>query len=383
MKTTLALFLLAATAKAQGRTIEGTVQETFVERSGSKRPAFVCEGKTDLPEESRLDGWVYFSPFEIGRHLASQAVEVKERKFRIEIPIFPERTLAGTYVIVVKFNPYLQQQKILDALAAQVREYELRLTLTIGTEDEIEKDRLRIYAKLGAEIQSLRSIADAAIAAVKDPMSDGDWRRSMEKWTDQIEATERAVSHVPEYRALGLDDLSEQFMEELGQAVHHVLGSARFCRLSPSDPEAVKVLHEVRKRIDEMIRPVALRLGFEKATSGELAARLPEARKPAIQTLELYRGTIKNPTPDGREYFKAQLALHKKKFQEVALGMTEIAPEKHQEGIRSLMEKGMALFRAAQEAATLEDDRYDTLRELLNEFTSEVEALESALQESP
>lgn len=359
----MAFLLLASSAWAQARRIEATAKEVLTD---SKRPAFVCEGTTTLPETGRLDAKVYFGEVEVGRHLDSSALEVREGKFRFTFPVFSEKTLAGSYVVCVEFNPYLQQQKVQDELGRDLRHYEVQVPLVVGTERDAVTDRRRVFGQLGDEIQILRGIAEKACASPPD-------NRRKREWNEQIRAIEKRSFNVPEYRALRLDDISEQFLEDLAQLVHHLLEVA-------DDEEARK---EHRKRIEDLVRPVALRLGLEKASSAELAEKLPEARKPVIQAAELYRSTRKNPTVDAKEYYKAQMALHRKKFQEVTLAMTEVAPEKFQEGIRSLMQKGMDLFRAAQEAREFEDDRSDALRELAEHFRREADAFESALKEPP
>ncbi len=374
--------LIAILVLAQARKIEGTAQETTVETEGRKRPAIACEGTTDLPEKSRLDARLYYGPLEFGRHLDFRVAEVTDGKFRVVFPTFPEKNLAGSYSIHVEFNPYLQQQEIQEKLGKHLRLYDVEIPLTIGSEADTANDRRRVQVRLGAEIDALREIVGAVSARIGEKPAAAEWIRITQDWSARIREIELRCVNVPEYRALRIDDLSEQSMEELTACVHHVIRAAGERLARPEDATAAAAFEEHRKGFDLLRRPVVLRLGIEKASAKELADRLLGVRSPVVDANEFYRGMRKEKAPEA-DYYRSRLGLFRKAFRRAALEMVDIAPDPRQEAVRGILEKGTAFFRGAEEAGDFKEDRTDALRELLEEFRKEVDSFEAALRDSP
>lgn len=377
MRTAIAFLCLAGAAFAQGKKIEGTARESVADR----RPVLVCEGTTDLPDGSRFDVRVYFGQVEQGRHLFQKAIEVKDGKFSAELPVFARQTLKGHYLLHVEFNPYLQDAGVQQKLGKQLRHYEGRIPLTIGTEKEIDEDRHRVKRQLGAEVEILKGIVAQADAKLAQKPSEDEWERAAKEWSEMIHQVENRCHDVAEYRALRLDDLSEQSIEDLAHCVERVIASAGLCRAKPGDAEAAKQLDEHRKGFDWMRRPVALRLGLEKATAEEMRKLIPDFRTPVLESAGLYVKIIKKPDPDQREYFKAMLLYYQQQFREHMLGLAEVAPEPHLESVRTLLEKGTEFFRVVDAAKEMKENRKDEVLDAQKAFAAVLEAFEASLKE--
>lgn len=374
--------LLAILLLAQARKIEGSAHESTVEANGKKLPAIACEGTTDLPEKSRLDAKLYYGPLEFGRHLDFRVAEVTDGKFRMVFPTFPEKNLAGSYSIHVEFNPYLQQQEIQEKLGKHLRLYEVEIPLAIGTEEDAARDRRRVQERLGREVDALRNLVGGVMAKLAERPAAVEWNRFAQDWGTYIREIERRCIGVPEYRALRIDDLSEQSMEELTACVYAIIRAAGAWLAKPDDAALASALQEHRTGFDTLRRPIVLRLGVEKASAKELTDRLNGVRTPVVDAHEFYRALRKEKAPE-IDYYKAKLGLYRKAFRRAALEMVDIAPDARQEAVRKILEKGTSFFRGAEEAGDFKDDRTDTLRELLEEFRKEVDAFEAALRNSP
>lgn len=381
MRTAIALLLLVGTASAQAPKIEGTARDGTVQEGGSPRPAFLCEGQTDLPEGSRLDVRVYFGEIEMGKHLFLQAIEVKDGKFSVALPVFRRQTLKGHFVLHVEFNPYLQDPAIQKKLGKQLKNYDAKIPLTVGTEREIEEDRRRVMRQLGAEVDGLRTIVEQVNAELARKPGADSWARSVKAWSEAIHDIENRCHDVPEYKALRIDDISEQSIEDLAHCVDRVIDAAGRCLSSTQDAEAVKQLQEHCKGFDWMRRPVALRLGIEKATAKELTDLLPEVQTPLLESAKLYVTIIKKPDPDQREYFKAMLKHYQAMFRERAFGLSEIAPDKHLEAVRTLIEKGNEFFRIADEAKEMKENRKNEVLDAQKAFADTLSAFQNSLKE--
>lgn len=380
MRTAAALLLMASAAVAQNRRIEGTVTDAVVEENGRRRPLLRCEGTTNLPDGSRMDLHACYGVYQPGRHLAFRAVAVKDGRFAADLALFPEKNLAGTYVVRVFFSPYNQEQEVVEKLGKELRVYSAELVLTIGTDADVDADRRRAYARLGAEIELLRTVVSEVEKKLGQRVAPSEWEMLVGAWTGAIEAAERRVHGVPEYKAFGIADISEQVFEDLATCVRRVIDAAAARLAAPDDPKAAKAFEECKKGFEWTRRPAVLRLGLEKATSGEITEMIPPLRAHLFETLRLY-GETRRVGRDVADGYRIVVSRHRREFREGVLRMSEVSHDRHAEAVRGLMEKGLAFFRAAIEAGDFKQDRREDLRDLLDEFDKQIKVLQASLKE--
>ena len=153
MRTFFLFLSLALSAAAQIPTeysLEATLKEGLNEKTG--QPVFLMNGKTSLPDGSALSAHLYYDEVSPGRDLRYLSVKVKEGRFSATFPLFQTKTLSGTYIVHLLFNPYLQQRAIRASMGEQIREYQCEAKLKVGDDTSLNKDRQRVHRELGKKI---------------------------------------------------------------------------------------------------------------------------------------------------------------------------------------------------------------------------------------
>ncbi len=360
MALTLLFPIILACARDDLR-IEVTLRDQPGDGSG-KRPLLVCDGTTNLPDRSRIDLSLYFDqtrPCELIRN----AVEVKGGTFSYEFDYFgPPRNMAGPYLIRATFDPFLQKQQILEMLDDRARKIHAEGRLHVGTPLDAEQDRRHWYGTLLREIRSVTDFARQADARYYRDKNAGrfdprEWQRSYAEAAESSLQTFRRVVGVPHYKALGLNSVTNEGMEELRGLVLHFITQCLAVLSHPNDPQGANVLREGRIHLDRTEQ------------------RLTEMLSPSRVDVKLLKGLVEDArrilreatTADGEGRARAQ-AL----FRAAVISIDRSVPKTFHEAIVRLAGDAVPLFEAPdadrQKAVRLQEALDRQLQDLLREI---------------
>lgn len=156
-----------------------------------KDGAFIVEGTTDLPDGARLTLHVDHPRDTQPVRLAVTNVEVKEGKFRGELPVFAGAAFPGTYTVGVTYDPMLQR-------AGADLPFRTLDVKAVADGDEIQ-----------ARLDYLRALHDA-IASMGTVA-----REWPEGWKARLDGGLLTFSARPETRILSLVEIAEENVDVL------------------------------------------------------------------------------------------------------------------------------------------------------------------------
>lgn len=381
MKTLFAFLLLALPAAAQVPTqysVEATLKEDRDEKTG--RPVFVCSGTTNLPDGSLLSTHLYYGEVSPGRDLRYGAVKVQAGTFSVSLPVFLQRTLSGTYVAHVLFNPYLQQRVVRTTMGDQVREYQVSATLRVGDGNAVREDRKRVHLDLARKIDALWNVGQELRSLVaRDPSRDA-WQQEVEKWRETVRKTVEACHDVAEYKALAIADISGEAVEDLSQGLHQLIDAAGAYLGDRDNAEYPATMARLFRILDIIRHDCRRRLGLAFANAVERKRLLDTAREGILMTGGLYSWLRKDPKAT-TVVFRARLEEFQKEYARQVELLLDGIPRKHHELVRGLQERARTLFEIVEKAPGAKVDPTQNIRAAVDAYLEYDEPLEARLKD--
>ena len=308
----VATLLLLALAGQETLTLQGELKD--VPPQGKDGPALLCEGTTNLPNNSALVAHLYYGKPVGGREIFKDTAIVKGGKFSQYFPVFERRNFPGLYSVRLIYDPQLQNLGAPDFPHTAV-EY----TLQIGTAADVDAEGKAVRGQLIAEIRALIAIADQMKSKHEGLREKPQAEREApaKAWQQELlEIRKRASprSH-PEYFILNLDFIADSGFEDLGS----ILSSCARCFVLNQHEKMTEGLTRLRQTGEYWIGEIA---NPRLSDLGQMASHIEECRK-------ILRKLLDNPDeplkPARTRYLEITALLDKSvppDFHEVILGAT-------------------------------------------------------------
>lgn len=309
----LALAAIPASEGGQERlTLQGELKD--VPPQGKDGPAFLCEGTTNLPNNSFLVAHLFYGSPAGGREIFKDTAVVRGGKFTQYFPVYPRRNFPGTYTARLTYDPQLQNLGAPDF----PRSF-FEFTLQIGTAADVAAEDKAVRAQLSGEIRALIAIADQMKAKLEGLREKPQAEREApaKAWQQELLDIRKRASprDHPEYFILGIDVIADSGFEELG----NILNSCGRCFVLNQRENMIEGLTRLRQTgeywIGEIINP-------RISDYGQMAALLEECRK-------ILRKLLENPDeplkPARSRYLEITSLLGRSvspTYHEVILGVT-------------------------------------------------------------
>ncbi|MDP6958191.1 MAG: hypothetical protein QF645_05190 [Planctomycetota bacterium] len=378
---TLFLFLsLALSATAQIPTeysLEATLTEGLNEETG--QPVFLCTGKTSLPDGSALSAHIYYDDVSPGRDLRYLSVKVKEGRFSATFPIFQTKTLSGTYIVHLLFNPYLQQRSIRASMGQQIREYQVEAKLKVGDETTLNTDRKSVHRELGRKIETLWTIGqDLRLFLAQNPTRET-WQLRVKDWHQNMKKMVDACHNVPEYKALKIDDISVEATEDMSLALHQLMETAGNHLGDRNNPEHATEMTKLHRMLDIIRHDCNRRLGLAFANEVERKRLLDTAKEGVLMAGGLYTWLRRDPKATPVVY-QARLDEFRKEYHHQIEQLLAGTPAKHHELIRGLGQRANTLFDIVGEARTSRTNPIKKIQSAVDLYLEYAEPVEEQLK---
>ncbi len=381
MKTFSLFLLLAVSASAQIPTeysLEATLEESRNEKTG--QPVFLCSGTTNLHDGTILSAYLYYGKVTPGRDLRYAAVKVKEGAFLGTLPLYKDKTLSGTYLLHLRFNPYLQQRKIRQLMGEQVREYQTRVTLQIGDEEAYRADGKRVRKVLAGQIDILwKTGQDLRALLLEEPIREV-WQGYVKMWEKRIRECVKACYDIPEYKALGIDDISERAMDDMSEALHKLIRAAGAHLGDRQNTEHTDAMTKMNRILDIIRHDCKRRLGLAFANEIERKRLLDTAKEGILMAGGLYTWLRRDPKATPVVYY-ARLEEFTKEFTHQIEQLLDGTPKKHHKLIEGLLDHARTVFQAVEEAPKSKTNPLKKIQAVVDQYLEFAEPVEARLKE--
>lgn len=377
----LFLFLtLSVSATAQiptEYTLDASLKEKTLENT--EQPVFSCTGETTLPDGSSLSAHLYYGEVLPGRELRYTSISVKEGTFSATFPIFETKTLSGTYIVHLLFNPYLQQRSIRAAMGSQIREYQIEARLHIGDEDSLKKDKQRVHRELGNRIETLWTLGqDLRLLLAQNPTREA-WKIRVNDWHKNMKKTVEACHNIPEYKALRIDDISVEATEDMSIALHQLIEVAGTHLADPANTEYQTEMTKLHRILDIIRHDCNRRLGLAFANEVERKRLLDTAKDGVLMAGGLYTWLKRDPKATPVVY-QARLDEFRVEFGRQIDQLRTGTPTRHHQGIQGLQERANILFDIVEKAATSRSNPIQKIQSAVDRYLEYTEPMEELLK---
>ena len=380
MRTFFLFLSLALSAAAQIPTeysLEATLNEGLNEETG--QPVFLLNGTTSLPNGSALSAHLYYDEVSPGRDLRYLSVKVNEGRFSATFPIFQTKTLSGTYLVHLLFNPYLQQRPVRASMGEQIREYQCEARLKVGDDTSLNRDRQRVHRELGKKIETLWTIGqDLRLFLGQDPTRDT-WQLRVKDWHGNMKEIVDACHNVPEYKALKIDDISAEATEDMSLALHQLIETAGHHLADRNNPKYSTEMTKLHRMLDIIRHDCNRRLGLAFANEVERKRILNTAKEGVLMAGGLYTWLKRDPKATPVVY-QARLEEFRKEFHHQIEQLLNGTPTKHHELIRGLAIRANTLFDIVGEARTSRTNLIKKIQSAVDLYLEYAEPVEEQLK---
>jgi hypothetical protein len=228
-------------------------------------------------------------------------------------------------------------------MGADLRSYETRLRLQIGDAADRERDRKAVFERLAADIRGITALADEIETRYREAQGKFDgavWKKLMESCRERSLEIEKRALHVPEYRALDVEDIPGSGLEELRDQMLRFGHCAAGLLRTPDNKQIETAFQKTRGSLARSAQRHLDRLFPPRATGETLAALVADARK---------------VLRDARPLEGDSLNDARRKFQKIMLTLDASVPPLYHEPIQKLGASATLFFDALAEKSASAD----------------------------
>lgn len=379
---TLAIVIILVTTQTYAQESPYKITADAKIKKEDEQDKFLCMGKTELPSGSVLTVSVYYEKTLFNRELASQKITVDNGNFAVSFKIFKNKTFPGTYIFIMKFEPYNQPASVREKLEDDFRPYSEEITLKVGTDKKVEEAKSLYTNTLISSIKELNDIRLEIDTIFKEMIKKCD----QEKWTKSIDTWKKKISGLSdknnasefEYRILLISGTADRFKTMSVCILDDIITKCtEALKSEKSDLSLIGEINNIHYSYEKYYKNTLEELGLTKVSQEEIQKTIDTAKSICENLIKWYELFIKGDKEHTTQKWQSWKEEWYQDFTTITLHLMDVIPDKAFATVAEFTQLGDSLYNEISESikSNIESKK-------ISEFNKQLDSIIKKLLES-